>query len=189
MNRSTPGLPVHHQLPEFTQTHVHRVSDAIQPSHTCNMMDEYQIYSLSKRSFTQNDSIFIWDSGKGNTTGSFQVAHRRRIRLPVQEVQEMQVLPLGVGKSNLLQYGCLENSMDKGAWRTTVHGVAESDMPECTNMCVHTQRDKHTTDCHKWAWAAEDDYKAEQEHFRGLMAMLYILTVVAVTQPCVWQEL
>ena len=33
MNHSTPGLPVLHQLPEFTQTHVHRVSDAIQPSH------------------------------------------------------------------------------------------------------------------------------------------------------------
>ena len=33
MNRSMPGLPVHHQLPEFTQTHVHRVSDAIQPCH------------------------------------------------------------------------------------------------------------------------------------------------------------
>ena len=33
MNCSTPGLPVHHQLPEFTQTHVHRVGDAIQPSH------------------------------------------------------------------------------------------------------------------------------------------------------------
>ena len=33
MNCSTPGLPVHHQLPEFIQTHVHRVSDAIQPSH------------------------------------------------------------------------------------------------------------------------------------------------------------
>ena len=33
MNRSTPGLPVHHQLLEFTQTHVQRVSDAIQPSH------------------------------------------------------------------------------------------------------------------------------------------------------------
>ena len=33
MNRSTPGLPVHHQLPEFTQTHVHRVGDVIQPSH------------------------------------------------------------------------------------------------------------------------------------------------------------
>ena len=33
MNYSTPGLPVHHPLPEFTQTHVHRVRDAIQPSH------------------------------------------------------------------------------------------------------------------------------------------------------------
>ena len=33
INRSTPGLPVHHQLPEFTQTHIHQVSDAIQPSH------------------------------------------------------------------------------------------------------------------------------------------------------------
>ena len=34
MNRSTPGFPVHHQLPEFTQTQVHRVGDAIQPSHS-----------------------------------------------------------------------------------------------------------------------------------------------------------
>ena len=33
MNHSTPGLPVHHQLPEFTQTHVHQVGDGIQPSH------------------------------------------------------------------------------------------------------------------------------------------------------------
>ena len=33
MNRSTPGLPVHHKLLEFTQTHVHQVGDAIQPSH------------------------------------------------------------------------------------------------------------------------------------------------------------
>ena len=33
MNCSTPGLPVHHQLPKFTQTHIHRVRDAIQPSY------------------------------------------------------------------------------------------------------------------------------------------------------------
>ena len=33
MNHRTPGLPVHHYLPQFTQTHVHRVGDAIQPSH------------------------------------------------------------------------------------------------------------------------------------------------------------
>ena len=36
MDCSTPGLPAHHQLPEFTQTHVHRVGDAIQPSHLCH---------------------------------------------------------------------------------------------------------------------------------------------------------
>ena len=36
MNHSTPGLPVHHQLQEFTQTHIHRVGDAIQPSHPCH---------------------------------------------------------------------------------------------------------------------------------------------------------
>ena len=33
LNHSIPGLPVHHQIPEVTQTHVHRVGDAIQPSH------------------------------------------------------------------------------------------------------------------------------------------------------------
>ena len=33
MNCSMPGISVHHQLPEFTQTHVHRVGDAVQPSH------------------------------------------------------------------------------------------------------------------------------------------------------------
>ena len=38
MNHSTPGLPVHHQLPEFTQTHVYQVSDVIQPSHPCHTL-------------------------------------------------------------------------------------------------------------------------------------------------------
>ena len=38
MNRSTPGLHVHHQLPEFTETHVHQVSDAIQPSHPLSLL-------------------------------------------------------------------------------------------------------------------------------------------------------
>ena len=38
MNYSTPGLPVHHQIPEFTQTHVHRVRDAIQPSHPLSLL-------------------------------------------------------------------------------------------------------------------------------------------------------
>ena len=52
MNRSTPGLPLHHQLPEFTQTHVHRVSDAIQPSHPLSSL------SLSARNPSQHQSLF-----------------------------------------------------------------------------------------------------------------------------------
>ena len=49
MNRSMPGLPVHHQLPELTQTHVHRVCEATQPSHPLlspspPMQDSYDYY-------------------------------------------------------------------------------------------------------------------------------------------------
>ena len=54
MNRSTPGLPVHHQLPEFTQTHIHRVSDAIQPSHPLSSP------SPPAPNPSQNQSLFQW---------------------------------------------------------------------------------------------------------------------------------
>ena len=56
MDCSTPGLPVHHQLPEFTQTHVHRAGDAIQPSHplsspsppTFNLSQHQGLFSMSQ---------------------------------------------------------------------------------------------------------------------------------------------
>ena len=54
MNRSTPGLPVHHQLPEFTQTQVHRVSDAIQPSHPLSSP------SSPAPNPSQHQSLFQW---------------------------------------------------------------------------------------------------------------------------------
>ena len=54
MNRSTPGLPVHHQLPEFTQTHVHRVGDAIQPSHPLSSP------SPPAPNPSQHQSLFQW---------------------------------------------------------------------------------------------------------------------------------
>ena len=50
MNHSTPGLPVHHQLPEFTQTHVHRVGDAIQPSHPLSSLIPPSIRVFSNES-------------------------------------------------------------------------------------------------------------------------------------------
>ena len=53
MNRSTPGLPVHHQLPEFTQTHVHRVGDAIQPSHPLSSPSPPSLNPSQHQSFFQ----------------------------------------------------------------------------------------------------------------------------------------
>ena len=54
MNRSTPGLPVHHQLPDFTQTHVHWVNDAIQPSHALSSP------SPPAPNPSQHQSLFQW---------------------------------------------------------------------------------------------------------------------------------
>ena len=54
MNRSTPDLPVHHQLPEFTQTPVHQVSDAIQPSHPLSSP------SPPAPNPSQHQSLFQW---------------------------------------------------------------------------------------------------------------------------------
>ena len=54
MNRSTPGLPVHHQLPEFTQTHVLRVSDTLQPSHPLSSP------SPPAPNPSQHQSLFQW---------------------------------------------------------------------------------------------------------------------------------
>ena len=57
MNCSTPGLPVHHQLPEFTQTHVHRVSDAIQPSHPLSSPSPPALNSASIRVFSNESTL------------------------------------------------------------------------------------------------------------------------------------
>ena len=56
MNRSTPGLPVHHQLPEFTQTHEHRVSDDIQPSHPL-LSPSPPAFDLSQHRVFSNESV------------------------------------------------------------------------------------------------------------------------------------
>ena len=57
MNRSTPGLPVHHQLPEFTQTHVLWVSDAIQPSHPLSSPSP-PTFNLSQHQSFQMSQLF-----------------------------------------------------------------------------------------------------------------------------------
>ena len=75
MNCSMPGLPVHHQLPEFTQTHVHRVSDAIQPSHPLSSP------SPPGPSPSQHQGLFQW------VNSSHQVAKVLEFQLQHQSFQ------------------------------------------------------------------------------------------------------
>ena len=72
MNRSTPGFPVHHQLPECTQTHVHRVSDAIQPSHPLSSP------SPPAPNPSQHHSLFQWvnSSHELSKVLEFQLQHQ-----------------------------------------------------------------------------------------------------------------
>ena len=72
MNHSTPGLPVHHQLPESTQTHVHWVSDATQPSHPLSSP------SPPALNFSQNQGLFKWVSSLHQVAKilEFQLQHQ-----------------------------------------------------------------------------------------------------------------
>ena len=72
MNRSTPGLPVHHQLPEFTQTHVHWVGDAIQPSHPLSSP------SPPAHKLSQHQGLFKWVSSLHQVAKGleFQLQHQ-----------------------------------------------------------------------------------------------------------------
>ena len=59
MDCSTPGLPVHHQLPEFTQTHVHLVGDAIQPSYPLSTPSPPAFSLLTIRVFSNESALCI----------------------------------------------------------------------------------------------------------------------------------
>ena len=78
MGCSTSGLPVHHQLPEPTQTHVHRVSDAIQPSHPLLSP------SLPAFNLAQHGGLFQWASSLHQVAKilEFQLQHQSFQRTP-----------------------------------------------------------------------------------------------------------
>ena len=83
MNRSMPGLPVHHQLLKFTQTHVHRVGDAIQPSHPLSSP------SPPAPNPSQHQSLFQW------VNSSHEVAKVLELQLQHQSFQ-------GIFRTNFL---------------------------------------------------------------------------------------
>ena len=78
MNRSTPGLPVHHQLPELTQTQIHQVSDAIQPSHPLSSP------SPLAPNASQHQSLFQWVNSSHEVAKvlEFQLQHHSFQRNP-----------------------------------------------------------------------------------------------------------
>ena len=78
MNHSTPGLPVHHQLLEFTQTHIHLVCDAIQPSHPLSSP------SPPAPNPSQHQSLFQWVNSSHEVAKvlEFQLQHHSFKRNP-----------------------------------------------------------------------------------------------------------
>ena len=121
MNHNTPGLPVHHQLPEFTQTHLHWVGDAIQPSHPLS--------SPSPPAFniSQNQGLFKWLSS------SYQVAKVLEFQL---QHQSFQWAPLG-------WTGCI-SLQSKGLSRVFSNTTVQKYQFFCTQLSLQSNSHIHT---------------------------------------------
>ena len=98
----------------------------------------------------KNKNCYTDDKGfPGDISGKESACQYRKLR--------DTSLILGLGRSpggmhgNLLQYSCLENPMDRGAWRVLVHGVTESDTTETGHMHMHAQTHTHT---HTWMYSS-----------------------------------
>ena len=86
---STPGLPVHHQLPDFTQTHVHRVGDAIQPSHPLLSP------SPPAPNPSQHQSLFQWVSSSNQVASSQTKCGNKQDDWP-ETTWKLTLLPLNL---------------------------------------------------------------------------------------------
>ena len=135
MNRSTAGLPVHHQLLEFTQTHVHRVSDASQPSHLLSSP------SPPAPNPSQHQSLFQWvnSSHKVAKVLEFQLQHNSFQRNP---------------RADLLQNGlvgspCAPRDSQESSPTTqfkSINSSALSLLHSPTLTSIHDHRKNHSLD-------------------------------------------
>ena len=139
MNCSTPGLPVHHQLPEYTQNHVHRVSDAIQLSHILSSPSP-PTFNLS-----QHQGLFQWVSS------SHQVAKILEFQLQHQSFQWifisfrmdwLDLLVVQVSLKSLLQH----HSSKAKVHITVQNSLALSCLYSRTLTSIHDYWKKHSFD-------------------------------------------
>ena len=156
MNRSTPGLPVHHQLLEFTQTHIHWVGDAIQPSdplrspsssafnlsqhqglfqvsslHQVAKVLEFQLQHQSSHWIFRTDFLYdwlVWYSccPRDSLESSPKPQFKSINSSALSFLYGPTLTSIGEGNGNPFQKSCLQKSMDRGAWQASVHGVAKS---------------------------------------------------------------
>ena len=128
MNCSTPGLPVHHQLPEFTQTHVHWVGDAIQPSHPLLSP------SPPAPNPSQHQSVFRWVNS----------SHELVLRMSTGVSALASFLPKNTQDWSPSQWTGWISLQSKGLWRvfsiTTVqkHQFFGAQLSSQSNSHIHT---------------------------------------------------
>ena len=125
MNRSMPGLPVHHQLPEFTQTHAHQVTDDIQPSHP--------LWSPSPPALnpSQHQGLFQWV----NTWGGESIGVSASASILPMNTQDWS--PSGwTGWISLLSKGLsrvLSNTIVQKHWFSKAHSYSRDIVCYCPN--------------------------------------------------------
>ena len=126
MNHSMPGLPVHHQIPEFTQTHVHRVGNAIQPSHPLSSP------SPPTPKPSQHQGLFQWVNSLHDVAKSIGVS------------ASASVLPMNTQDWSPLGWTGWTSLQSKGFWRvfsnTTVqkHQFFSTQLSSQSNSHIHT---------------------------------------------------
>ena len=139
MNCSMPGLPVHHQLPEFTQTHVHWVSDAIQPSHPLSSPSPPQ--SLPASGSFPVSQLFTWS---GQSSGVSALA-------TVLPMNTQDWSPLGWTGWVSLQTKGLSRSSPTPQFKST-NFSALSFLHSPTLTCIHDHWKNHSLDQMDHCW-------------------------------------